>query len=202
MHDDHEKFEIRACFDEKLIAVYSAFDASIANIAVKQQKLLPPFSYSRMTWIKPSYLWMMYRSEWGNKLGMERILRIWILRSEWDKALKEAILTTPETRVYSDPGKWRSQLERARIRVQWDPERDIHNKRQPYKSIQVGITAELSEVYAKRWIQKIEDCTSLTHQIRNKIWAGDTEGAELLLPSERLYPVGADIARALGMSIG
>ncbi|WP_141653813.1 DUF4291 family protein, partial [Erwinia billingiae] len=27
----------------------------------------PPFSMTRMTWIKPSFLWMMYRSGWGMK---------------------------------------------------------------------------------------------------------------------------------------
>jgi hypothetical protein len=96
-------FEIRADYNDKEIAVFAAFGSIIAEKAIASQKLLPPFAYDRMTWIKPSFLWLMYRSEWGNKAGMERILKIWIRRQDWDAALTEAILTTPEKHVYDNP---------------------------------------------------------------------------------------------------
>jgi hypothetical protein len=38
--------------------VYPAF----AEAAVAAQRFVNPFSLSRMTWIKPSFLWMMHRS--------------------------------------------------------------------------------------------------------------------------------------------
>jgi len=55
--------QIRAVYDEATITVYQAYSTSIAIAAVKEQKLSasPDFSGSRMTWIKPSWCWMMYR---------------------------------------------------------------------------------------------------------------------------------------------
>lgn len=130
---------------------------------------------------------------------MERILRIWVDRKEWDNALREAILTTPEPHVYPDAKKWRQQADKARIKVQWDPERDIRNQRLPQKSIQVGITAALSEQYAKQWIRRIEDLTPLTQQIRGLVFRGKYEAAEAVLPMEVVYPVDSKMAKALGM---
>lgn len=192
-------YEIRALFDEKNIAVYAAFGDSIAIPALKNQQLLPPFVYNRMTWVKPSFLWMLYRSDWGNRASMTRILRIWIKRSHWDAALQEAILTTPVATVYPNKKKWRTQLEKTRVRVQWDPERSITNKKLAIKSIQLGITAKLSEQYAKQWITKIEEVTSMAHRINNLLLAGKVQEAEKLLPQERIYPTPAASRITLGM---
>ncbi|MEO1052320.1 MAG: DUF4291 domain-containing protein [Bacteroidota bacterium] len=194
------KYEIRATFDQKRIAIYQAFDSSIAEPALQNQKLVSPFSYSRMTWIKPSYLWLMYRSDWANRAGMGRILKIWIYREAWDAALREAVLTTPESHVYKDAKKWRKMLDKASIRVQWDPERDVYNNRLPYKSIQVGITPVLAKAYAREWIDAIEDCTQKTRQIRDLVYARDFSSAKVLLPEETAYPVDGRIKQALGMS--
>ncbi len=195
----NNKYEIRATYNQDQIAVYSVFSSSIADVAIKNQKLLPPFSYKRMTWIKPSYLWMMYRSDWGGRAGMERILQIWINRKDWDNCLKEAILTTPESHVYKDAKKWRKALDKARIRVQWDPERDIKNNRLEHKSIQLGITSILVEAYAKKWIIKIEDMTEQTRKISALVFQQKYEDANKLLPEERIYPVNEEIKRVLGM---
>lgn len=195
----NNRYEIRATYTEEHIAVYSAFSSSIADVALQHQKLLPPFVYNRMTWIKPSYLWLMYRSDWGGRAGMERTLRIWIKRSNWEAALAEAILTTPEKHVYKDVKKWRKSLDKARIRVQWDPERDIKNQRLDYKSIQMGITADLSEVYAKKWIVKIEDLTEDTKAISSLVFQRKFEAAKLLLPEEKIYPINNEIRKSLGM---
>jgi len=56
--------QIRADYDEDSITVYQAYSESIAKAAVKEQKLYasPDFSFNRMTWIKPSWCWMMYVS--------------------------------------------------------------------------------------------------------------------------------------------
>lgn len=193
------KYEIRAKFDQKAISVYQAFSPSIATPALKHQKLVSPFAYDRMTWVKPSFLWMMYRSDWGQRAGQEKILEIKIKREYWEKALVEAILTTPEKHVYNDAKKWRKQLQKSNIRVQWDPERDIQNKRLHYKSIQVGITAKLAEEYAKKWIVSIEDKTPLVKEIYQKVLAGQWQKAEKQLPVERNYPLPQEIKTILGM---
>jgi hypothetical protein len=53
--------QIRALYDEENITVYQAYSAEIAVPAVEQQKLnaSPQFKLGRMTWIKPSWAWMM-----------------------------------------------------------------------------------------------------------------------------------------------
>lgn len=54
--------QIRALYDEETITVYQAYSAEIAEPAVKEQSLTasPKFSGTRMTWIKPSWCWMMF----------------------------------------------------------------------------------------------------------------------------------------------
>ncbi|MGH1339191.1 MAG: DUF4291 family protein [Aureispira sp.] len=193
------KLEIRALFTEQNIAVYAAFSDSIATVALQNQQLLPPFVYTRMTWIKPSFLWLMYRSDWGNRSGMTRILRIWITRQAWEKALQEAILTTPDYPIYPNKKVWRKKLEQTGIRVQWDPERAIDNKKLNFKSIQVGITGKYSEVYAKKWITKIEEVTPLAHSIQNLMFQKKLTAARALLPKELLYPTPASIRKVLAM---
>jgi len=195
----HEKYEIRAEYSDHVITVYQAFSPPIATPAIKHQKLVSPFSYRRMTWIKPSFLWMMYRSDWGLRAGQERILKIQIKRENWDESLLQAVLTTPEHHVYPDAKLWRKKLNMSDIRVQWDPERDLQNQKLNHRSIQVGIGPGLAEEYARRWIVKIEDITPLVHQIRNLLDAGKASAAEALLPATRIYPVTEEIAAVLGM---
>jgi hypothetical protein len=47
---------------EEYVVVYQAYKPSIAQFAVENQCLGgPDFSFNRMSWIKPNFLWMMYR---------------------------------------------------------------------------------------------------------------------------------------------
>lgn len=60
--------EVRAYFTPAAVRVYQAYSDPIADGALARQTFLSPsFSMTRMTWIKPSFLWMMYRSGWGLK---------------------------------------------------------------------------------------------------------------------------------------
>ncbi len=56
--------QIRALHDEDTITVYQAYSDEIGKAAVQHQKLSasPAFRYQRMTWIKPSWCWMMSAS--------------------------------------------------------------------------------------------------------------------------------------------
>ena len=60
MRKEEEK-NIYAVFDNKTIRVYQAYNNEIADEALKLGKFGSKFSLNRMTWIKPSFLWMMYR---------------------------------------------------------------------------------------------------------------------------------------------
>ena len=51
----------------------------------------PLFSYSRMSWIKTNFLWMMYRSGWGSKVNQEMVLAVRISRNGFDTILSHAL---------------------------------------------------------------------------------------------------------------
>ncbi|WP_428740137.1 DUF4291 family protein, partial [Sulfurimonas sp.] len=53
---------ILAQYDAESITVYQAYNKSIGHYAAEHGVFGGEFSFSRMTWIKPNFLWMMYRS--------------------------------------------------------------------------------------------------------------------------------------------
>ena len=48
--------EVRADFGRETIAVDQAYSPVIADAALVAERVVPPFSFHRMTWIKPSFL--------------------------------------------------------------------------------------------------------------------------------------------------
>src|SRR5690242_3649706 len=101
-------YEIRADHDERSIVVYQAYSPEIGRPAAERGRFVPPFSRTRMTWIKPSFLWMMARSDWGRKPGQEVVLAVRISREGWEQALSQAVLTHADGRVYRDGAEWRA----------------------------------------------------------------------------------------------
>lgn len=193
-------YEIRANFDAASLIVYQAYRAEIALPAVAQQRFVPPFSLGRMTWIKPSFLWMMERSNWARKPGQEHVLAVRITRAGWEEGLSQAALSSPIQGVYRDQDDWRLQKEQAPVTVQWDPERDIRGKSLPYRSIQVGLSRQIIQRYVDEWTLAIEDMTPLVHKLYNLIQSGHADRAQSLLPRERVYPLPPAIAQRLGIS--
>lgn len=57
-----EGYHIMAQYDEDKIVVYQSYRKEIGEFAVKNQYFGGAFSLERMTWIKPNFLWMMYRN--------------------------------------------------------------------------------------------------------------------------------------------
>jgi hypothetical protein len=158
--------EIRANYDRSTIVVYQAFNDAIADAALAAQRLVPPFSLGRMTWIKPSLLWLKERSGWGTKSNQERTLAVRITRVGWDRALSLGVLTSFDPAVYRSADVWRKQFEQAVVHVQWDPERSIHGKKLEYRSIQVGLSRTIVEQYVSQWTQSIQDLTPLLAKLR------------------------------------
>lgn len=89
----HETRAVRAVFDDATITVYQAYGAAIALPAVDAQRFVPPFKRDRMTWVKPSFLWMMYRSGWATKEGQEHVLAVRLRRAGFDAAVAGACLS-------------------------------------------------------------------------------------------------------------
>lgn len=197
--------QIRACFTDDTIIVYQAFASPIAEYAVRQQNFLfNSFKTSRMTWIKPSFFWMMYRSGWASKINQERILSITISRAGFDWALAHACLSHFDPNVHESHESWRKELESAPVRIQWDPERDAHLQPISHKrAIQIGLSGEAITKYKQEWIVRIDDITDYCLQLSNTLKAiNDKHSAETLLPCRpHVYPVVRDVGVRLNLSI-
>ena len=191
--------EIRATYDAQTITVYQAYAPNIAAPAVKAQRFVPSFSLGVMTWIKPSFLWLMERSNWAQKSGQENILAVRITRSGWDAALSLGVLTAHEAKVYRDASAWRAAFETAPVIVQWDPERSIRGADVGFNSIQVGLTRHIIEEYVGEWLVEISDCTPLVRKMHALLQAGHAHKARKLLSAERVYEVNEDVAQRLNM---
>jgi hypothetical protein len=179
--------KIRALYDDETITVYQAFNDEIADAAMEKQRFVKPFSLERMTWTKPSFLWMMERSGYGTKPDQERILAVRISLDGWLEALSNASLST-------DPGA------KAPVRVQWDPERNLRGGRLDVRSIQVGLGPEIVRRYVQEWIVDITDVSELVDELRGLREQKKFTQAEALLPSERPWNPPPEIAKRIGMA--
>jgi hypothetical protein len=168
--------EIRADFDAQTIVVYQAYRPEIAQAAVAAQRFVAPFSLARMTWIKPSFLWMMERSGWATKPGQEHVLAVRITRAGWEEALANARL--------SEQGAGD-----APVVVQWDPERSVQGAKLGHRAIQVGLGRGIVHRYVNEWTVDIRDLTPLVGQLRRFRDEGEWPRMTPLLPPERPYPV-------------
>lgn len=195
-----EEYEIRATYDEQTITVYQAYSPAIALPAIQNNRFVPPFSLNRMTWIKPSFTWMMERSNWGQKPGQEKVLAIRITRQGWEEALSHAVLSSYAPRIYANHDEWKTQHEQALVVVQWDPERTLRGKNLPVRSIQVGLSRHIIAKYANEWIVGIGDATPLVRKMYRLLQDGQESKARDFLPKERVYPVNEAVMKRLGMS--
>lgn len=179
--------QIRAAYDEHTVRIYQAYSDEIASAALSNGTFTaPPFKMERMTWIKPSFLWMMYRAGWGYKdPGQRRILAIDISRDGFEWALRLGRPTRISLPLEAKSGNGPDSS--PPVLVQWDPERDIQLQPKPYRTIQIGLRGEGLRLYVHEWIRKITDVTNLAHSIAALVEDRRTNEAELLVPVERPY---------------
>ncbi|MDH6135829.1 hypothetical protein P3T37_005246 [Kitasatospora sp. MAA4] len=189
--------EIRALHTADTVTVYQAYNPEIGDPTARDGRFPESWSRSRMTWIKPSFLWMMYRSGWGTKPGQERVLALEISRTGFDQALAQACLSHYDSAVHADRAQWKALLRESPVRVQWDPERDLDLRPLPYRSLQLGLSGSATRDYADHWLVGVRDVTPLAHQVHELVRAGQREAAAALLPAEAPYSIGA---RAAGSS--
>ncbi|AHH21376.1 hypothetical protein NONO_c66060 [Nocardia nova SH22a] len=191
--------QIRARFDERTVTVYQAYRPGIAAPAARDGHFPADFKRERMTWIKPSFLWMMYRSGWATKPGQEHVLAITITRTGFEWALNNSAFSHFDANKHDSHEEWKSSLT-APVRIQWDPERDIRLAPLPHRSIQIGLAGDASRQYCDKWITNIEDITELTHETAELVRTGNLDQARKLLPTEHPYPIHNALATHLGMN--
>lgn len=179
--------QIKASYTDTTIRVYQAYSLAIVDTALAQQTFVsPPFKMERMTWIKPSFLWMMYRAGWGFKdAGQARILAIDMKRTGFEWALQHSCLSHPGPDM--NEAEWQRLKASRPVRIQWDPERDLHLNPQTERAIQMGLSGDAVQYYVHDWIQHIEDITLLAHTIYSLVQQGRLNEAQALLPQEQVY---------------
>jgi len=176
---------IRAVYTDNTVRVYQAYGKLIAEEVIRTGAFGEHFSFDRMTWIKPSFLWMMYRSDWATKVGQEYVFAIDIQRSAFDHLLANGVSTSYQGNESMSFEEWKKKLRESDILVQWDPERDIHGNALNYRSVQIGMRGEAIKKYAKEWIVNINDITEYVAFLKQEI----TKNVDCLdmLPNEKLY---------------
>lgn len=193
--------EIRAVYNDNCIRVYQAYSDEIANSAIQNNSFVsPPFKMTRMTWIKPSFLWMMYRAGWGSKDDRQkRILAIDITHEGFLWALSNSCLSSFKPEIFSTKEQWEKQKNISPVKIQWDPERDLLLNKLNYRTIQIGLSGNAVQHYAKEWVIDITDITNLANQIKSEINSGSINQARELVPKEKTYPITSVLAKKLGM---
>lgn len=178
---------IRALYKEDTIRVYQAYNENIAKEALRKGTFGNSFKHDRMTWIKPSFLWMMYRCGWGTKANQEYILAIDIKREAFNYIVKNAVNSKYNSNMGISQSEWKEQIKNSDIRCQWDPERDIYGNPLQCRSIQLGLRGNALQKYINEWIVNILDITDYVKDLKEKMNKGIDISS--LLPNETIYTI-------------
>lgn len=179
---------ILAQFDDDSIIVYQAYRPAIGRYAVQHQQFGGEFSYQRMSWIKPNFLWMMYRCGWASKVGQEVVLAIRLKRDFFDQVLRLAVASSYPMANMLNSGinqtEWQTAVANSNVRLQWDPDHDPTGEKLPRKAIQLGLRNEILNNYGRDAVLEITDMTPFVHEQRQYAYSDQTQ---LLVPEERIY---------------
>lgn len=171
---------------DELILVYQAYRPSIAKYAIEHQVFGgPDYSYNRMSWIKPNFLWMMYRSAWAASPGQEMILGIWIKKSDFNIILENSAFTSYAQTSNMSHEKWKTSLQDLEIRLQWDPDHFPNGEKHTRKAIQLGIKGNLLKQFGKEMIVEIIDLTNFVNGQR--VHAMNQPYNNLVVAKETVY---------------
>ena len=176
---------VLAQFDDETIIVYQAYRQEIGNFAVEKGYFGGEFKYSRMSWIKPNFLWMMYRSQWGQAEGQEVVLAVRLRRTFFDSLLAQAAPSTFDPAAFGSRDEWASAVANAGVRLQWDPDHLPTGEKCERRAIQLGLRGAALESYGKREIVQIIDMSEFVAEQRANV--GDWVSGKLLTPVEDVY---------------
>lgn len=187
---------ILAQFDDESVVVYQAYRPSIGNYAATNGDFLGGgFSLERMSWIKPNFLWMMYRCGWAEKEGQEVVLAITLRRTAFDEILAAAVPSSHDPRRYATPEDWKLAVQRSDVRLQWDPDHGPGGQPLARRAIQLGLRGQVLAQFAKPWLLGIEDITRFVREQHAVYRRGDV----LVTPREDVYPCAPVTATQLGI---
>lgn len=167
---------------ETTIKVYQAYKPSIAAYAVANQRFGgKDFSFSRMTWIKPNFMWMMYRSGWAQKKDQERILQLELSLEGFEAILAEAVPSSYSPGYYKTREEWTAAVQHSNVRLQWDPDHAPDGSKLTRRAIQLGIRGTSLDTFNQEYILAIKDVTDFVLEQSSNIGK-----PELVVPVERV----------------
>jgi hypothetical protein len=187
---------ILAQHDADTVVVYQAYRPSIGAAAAADGRLGGGgFSMSRMSWIKPNFLWMMFRSGWGTKAEQEVTLAIRLTRAGFEEILAGAVASTFGASGYATEPEWQQALQRSSVRLQWDPDHGPGGDPLARRAIQLGLRGESLRRFVDEWTVDIEDISALVTEQREL----RGERARLMTPRETVYSPAPAVAARLGL---
>ena len=139
-----------------------------------------------MSWIKPNFLWMMYRCGWATKEGQEAVLAIWLARAAFDAILAAAVPSSYWGHRYADRASWQADVAHSDVRLQWDPDHEPRGHAVARRAVQLGLRGEALRRYAREWIRRVEDITPLVREQHERLRTSNLAAVET--PRERVYP--------------
>jgi hypothetical protein len=125
--------QILALYDDTSICVYRAFCPEVVEAALALGTFGKGLNLGRMTWIKPSFGWMLHRSGCATKHNQERILRIRLSHEGFRTILSRGVPTSYKEKLFATQDDWHSALDRSDVRYQWDPDRDLVGRPLPHR---------------------------------------------------------------------
>lgn len=180
---------ILARYDATSVVVYQAYRPAIGHFAVERGFFGGAFSLSRMSWLKPNFLWMMYRSGWGRKEGQEVVLAVTIRRDAFDAILAAAVPSSHDPSNFETREAWQAAVASSDVRLQWDPDHDPTGAPVERRAIQLGLRGPTLARYAKEWLVRVEDVSAFVREQEGRPLH------ELRVPAERVYPVTDEATR-------
>jgi Domain of unknown function (DUF4291) len=187
-----------AQFGAESVVVYQAYNPAIGHFAARHGYFGGGFSMSRMSWIKPNFLWMMYRSGWGTKENQEMTLAVRLRRDAFDEILQRAVHSTFVSEVYESEEAWKRAVASSDVRLQWDPDHGPSGNPVARRAIQLGLRGDVLARYAKNWPLEIQDISDFVREQKASV---EAPYERLVTPKEDIYPVfDPEVAARLGVS--
>jgi hypothetical protein len=170
------------------IVVYQAFNPKISQYAVQNQKFGGShYSFERMSWIKPNFLWMMYRAGWASREHQQSILAILLPLERFKEIFYSAVHSSFQKNIYQTEEDWKQKLQRSTVRLQWDPDHDPKGNKLERRAVQLGLRGDTLQKFATEWITEIEDITDFVKEEHQKVLANELD--KLVVPFEEIVEI-------------
>lgn len=176
---------ILAQYDDESVIVYQAYNPAIGRYAVEHGRFGGDFSFARMSWVKPNFLWMMYRCGWGTKENQEVALALRLRRAFFDSLLAAAVPSSWDRDLFATSEEWSRAVGRSSVRLQWDPDHHPSGAKLDRRAIQLGLRGAVLEAFGTSELLEVTDLTAFVAEQRDLLAARG--GSALLTPRERVY---------------